>query len=298
VVPLVPQPLARHMVLTFETYALPQSDLDALHGDGLAAKPLYERVRQFVGEGKAVLESVIAMPTRSGIRATVESVDEVIYPTEFDPAQPGRPFAFPTTYEMRPTGQRIEVDPVLNEDETMADLNIAPDFTRLAGFRENKADPSAGGEIQPLFATRKVTTSVTCRVGVPTLLSTLSAPHATGIAEADGDGKVSVTFALVRMSSPAEMMPPPTADGDSDKVGNLRMVFRFYSMPRDKARDLLETTTDAEKLHALVRAMPAADWKQERILTTPRGVGVRVSLHAFNDVSDVGRLVEALTVPR
>lgn len=278
VVPLVPQPLARHMVLTFETYALPQEDLDALHGDGLAAKALYERVRQFAGEGKAVLESIIAMPTKSGSRATVESVDEVLYPTEFDPAKPGRPFGFPTAYEVRSTGQRLEVDPVLNEDETVADLNLAPDFTRLAGFREIKADPNAGGEVQPLFTTRKVTTALTCRVGVPTLLSTLSAPHATGIAAADGDGKVSVTFALVRMSSPAEMVPPKSADGDGDKVGNLRMVFRFYSMPRDKARDLLETTTDAEKLHALVRAMPAGDWKQERLLTLHTRSGQRATL--------------------
>ncbi len=195
----------------------------------------------------------------------------------FDPAKPGRPFGFPTAYEMRPTGQRIEVDPVLNEDD-VADLNLAPDFTRLAGFRENKADPNAAGEIQPIFTTRKVTTAVTCRLGVPTLLSTLSAPHSTGITEADGDGKVSVTFALVRMSSPAEMMPPKTADGDSAKVGNLRMVFRFYSMPRDKARDLLETTTDADKLHELVRAMPPTDWKQERLITLHTRSGQRATI--------------------
>jgi len=44
---------------------------------------------------------------------------------------------------------------------------------------------------------------------------------------------------------------------------------------------------------AVVRAL-----KAERILTTPRGAGVRVSLHAFNEPADVDRLVEALTVPR
>lgn len=305
VVPLVPQPLARHMVLTFETYALPQEGLDALHGDGLAAKPFYERVRQFVTDGKATLENVIAIPAKSGNRATIESVDEVLYPTEFDPAKPGRPFGFPTAYEMRSTGQRVEVDPVLNEDETMADLNLAPDFTRLAGFRELKADPNAGGEIQPLFGTRKVTTALTCRLGVPTLLSTLSTPRGTGIAEADGDGKVSVTFALVRMSSPAEMMPPKTADGDGDKAGNLRMVFRFYSMPRDKARDLLESTTDADKLHELVRAMPAADWKQERIITLHTRSGQRATIEEMAEniygtemqPSEPPRVREKKTVP-
>ncbi|MFZ4765423.1 MAG: hypothetical protein ACOYMN_10760 [Roseimicrobium sp.] len=270
--------LPRHLLLTFETYALPQGDLDALHGDGLAAKPFYERVRQFVAEGKATLETVVALPTKSGNRAIIESVDEVLYPTEFDPAEPGRPFALPVAYEMRPTGARIEVDPVLHDDETEVDMNLAPDFCRLVGFRECKADPNQGGEIQPIFATRKVATSITCRLGVPTLLGTLSAPHATGLADAEGDGKVSVTFALARMSAPAEVGPPQAAESDATKAGNLRMVFRFYSMPRDKARDFLATTTDADKLHDLVRAMAPADWKQERLITLHTRTGQRAAI--------------------
>ena len=81
----------------------------------------------------------------------------------------------------------------------------AKGWTRVISYLlENKADPNAGGEIQPIFATRRVTTALTCRVGVPTLLSTLSAPHATGIAEADGDGKVSVTFAHLMVPSTRE----------------------------------------------------------------------------------------------
>ena len=123
---------------------------------------------------------------QSGQRATVESVDEVLYPTEFDPPVAGRPHGYPTAYEMRSTGERIELDPVVSETGQQVDLNLAPEITRLAGFMENKADPNVGGEVQPLFIARKITTAVTCRPGVPFLLSTRSHPGTTGLPEADG----------------------------------------------------------------------------------------------------------------
>jgi hypothetical protein len=73
------------------------------------------------GKGKVVGEACVT--TRSGQRATAESVDEHIYATEFDPAK-GRAEGSPavpaglsavdvptaTSFEMRPAGVRCEVD--------------------------------------------------------------------------------------------------------------------------------------------------------------------------------------------
>ena len=265
-----------NMLFTFETYALPQEALDAIHEEGPKGQAFHDRVRKLVADGKASLESLIAVPTRSGQRATIESIDEVIYATEYDPAVPGRDFAFPTAYEMRPTGERIEIDPVLSEDKKTVDLNLAPDFTRLSGFVLHKADPKAGGELQPLFVTRKVTTAVTCPVNVPTLLGTYSKAHHTGLAEADGDGSMGVMFVTARLSGPSELMP--AAEVPHRDTENLRMVYRFYSLPRATARDLLAGTTDADKLHASLRALPPAEYNLERLITLQTRSGQRATV--------------------
>lgn len=271
-----PEQIEGNMLFTFETYALPQEALDAIHEEGPKGQAFHDRVRKLVADGKATLESLIAVPTRSGQRATSESVDEVLYATEFDPAVPGRDFAFPTAYEMRPTGERIELDPVLSEDKKIVDLNLAPDFARLSGFVLHKADPKAGGELQPLFVSRKVTTAITCPVNVPTLLGTYSKAHHTGIAEAEGDGSMGVMFVTARLAAPKEL--PPAAAAPHGDTENLRMVFRFYSLPRATARDLLAGTADADKLHVSLRALPPAECNLERLITLQTRSGQRASI--------------------
>jgi general secretion pathway protein D len=83
----------------------------------------------------------------------------------------------PTNFEMRPVGVRLEVDPVLGGDNYTIDLNLAPEVTEFEGFI-NYGSPiqTAGTDAlgrsspviltpniinQPVFSSRKVTTSVT-----------------------------------------------------------------------------------------------------------------------------------------
>jgi hypothetical protein len=267
--PAVPEAPSRHLVFTFETYKMPQSALDALDEEALAPQPFFDRVCQMVTAGQAALESLMVVPTRSGQRSTVESVDELIYPTEFDPAVPGRPFHFPTAYEMRPLGERIELDPVEGPDGAIVDLNASLTFTRLAGFTAAKADPNADGEVLPVIVSREINTAMSCRIGVPTLMGTTSTPKGTGVAGADGDGSVSITFVRYAHSSPVPVDSPPVAEADSagDAPKNMRMVFRFYSLPREKARDLLAETVDADILLQKTAALPKDEGKLERLVT-------------------------------
>jgi hypothetical protein len=206
----------------------------------------------------------------------------VIYPTEFDPPVPGRPFGFPTAYEMRPTGHRVEYDPVLEQGNQMVVINIAPEFTRLAGFVANKAGEKAEGEIQPLFTSRRTQQAVGCPIGVPTLLGTTSHPKNTGLSVADGDGSVSVTFSTAVLSGPRKAAPAKEAAPD-DGNGNLRLVFRFYSLSRLTARDLLTKYTDDDALHSQVRALPAPDMQMERLITVETRSGQRAT---FQEVAE------------
>ncbi len=264
----------KYPVFIMETYTLPKESLDELHTEAPPAAEFYERIRKLTTEGKATMDSVSALPTKSGQRAINESVDEVLYPIEFDPPVEGRTYSFPTAFEQRPVGERVEIDPVLSEDEKLVHLNLAPEITRLNGFVEQKAGASSGGELVPLFSTRKVTTSVTCTTGVPFLLGTQNRPGGTGLADAEGAADmVSVSFITPRLVEvPAG---PKHADVDNS---TLRMVFRAYSLPRAVARDLLATTTDADALHTRMLAQPKDTVKLQRILTLHTRSGQRATL--------------------
>jgi hypothetical protein len=264
-----------HMIFTFESYSLPQEELNAIHEQTPKAPLFYERVRRLADDGKARLEMLISLPTRSGQRATVQSVDEVIYPTEFDAPVPGRDFGFPTAYEMMPVGETMELDPVLGPDGQIVDVNLGPDFVRLAGFVLQKSDSNAGGELQPLFLTHDPTTSLTFRVAVPTLIGTVTQARTTGIAEADAEpDKVEVLFMTIRLSNPIDAVLPKLKP-ESETPPNIRMVFRYYSMPRATARDLLSKATSDENLHALVAALPATERKLEHLTTLQTRSGQR-----------------------
>ncbi|RBP35212.1 hypothetical protein DES53_12412 [Roseimicrobium gellanilyticum] len=262
-----------HLLMTFETYRLPQAAADGLLDKANTDTSLYEGLRKLVEGGQAALETVIAVPTRSGQRASIESHDEFIYPSEFKPPTPAIQFSFPRSREMRPLGERIEVDPVEGPDGEMVDINFTQDITKLAGFHVVKAGEFSEGELQPVFSSRKLATAVVTKIGEPAFCGTLSPPEATGVEGDDGDGSVCLTFVRTNLC-------PTSAEAEAAKKNNrasrnIRLVFRFYSLPREKAREFLAETTDSEKLHAKVTGLPPQDVKLERLLTVITRSGQR-----------------------
>src|SRR6059058_5647738 len=146
------------------------------------------------------LLSAPKVTTKSGQRAIIEIVREFRYPTTFTPPQvpsltaPTGSAAVapavvtpttPQTFETRNTGVTLEVEPVVGGDGATIDLNLVPQVVEFEGFI-NYGSPinavgvsstvSAGGVSmltkstpvlltenvinQPIFSTRKVTTSV------------------------------------------------------------------------------------------------------------------------------------------
>lgn len=141
-------------------------------------------------ENKAKVLAGIGITTKAGTRATAESVREVPYTTEFDPAQgraadspdvpreiTGVDVPTPTAFEIKPLGARCEVDPVLGADGKTVDLNIAPELTYKVGESVHQ-EIQKGNEMlatikQPEFYSAKLTTSVSIRDGSSTLLGIL-----------------------------------------------------------------------------------------------------------------------------
>ena len=167
---------------------------ETMPGDGMQWRKALEGLFQD-GKGKVVGEALVT--TKSGQRATAESVDEHIYATEFDPAK-GRAEGSPavpaglsavdlptaTSFEMRPAGVRCEVDPVLSPDGALVDLNLAPEMTTYLGDKATASLPHETGEREiqamPRFYSIKVQTSVQVQNGGTALLGIHQPPDESG----------------------------------------------------------------------------------------------------------------------
>jgi general secretion pathway protein D len=177
---------------------------------GVFTDPQFQIVMRALSQKKGVdLLTAPSIVTRSGQRAKIEIIREFPYPTDFDPPQipqtvgtggitggglggigggaggglssvGGVPPVTPTTpvtFEVRNTGVTMEVDPVIADDGSSIDLNLAPEVVEFEGFINygspiNTAAINALGVPtqvvltenrieQPVFATRKLTTAVT-----------------------------------------------------------------------------------------------------------------------------------------
>jgi len=163
---------------------------------GVFTDPQFQVVIRALNQKKGVdLLSAPKVTTKSGQRAIIEIIREFRYPTTFTPPQvpsigstttninavvpvvvtPTTPQAF----ETRNTGVTLEVEPVVGADGATIDLNLVPQVVEFEGFINYGSPINAVGVNtmagisvsspvlltenvinQPIFSTRKVTTSV------------------------------------------------------------------------------------------------------------------------------------------
>lgn len=165
-----------------ETYEELINDDDAMRVDGRLssdAGPFRDSLMTLVRKNDAQLLETAVVVARSGQRAKVESIAEVIYPTEYDPG--GKIISpedsdvtlvtslpTPTAFETRNVGVTLEVDPVLGADERVVDLNLAPELVYKLEDLSYGEYESKDGEVDltmPVFYTVKATTQTTLIVG-------------------------------------------------------------------------------------------------------------------------------------
>lgn len=103
------------------------------------------RLTQLIGKKEAKVFETMMVVTRPGQKATAESIEEYIYPTEYEPAEipnevtvteggsrevNARDLATgptPTAFETRNLGATLEVEPHLGDDERIIDLRFSPE---------------------------------------------------------------------------------------------------------------------------------------------------------------------------
>jgi len=180
---------------------------------GVFTNPQFQVVIRALNQKKGVdLLSAPKVTTKSGQRAIIEIVREFRYPTEFTQPQIPQiasstgttviggattvPVVVtpttPTKFDTRNTGVTLEVEPVVGADGAIIDLNLVPQVVEFEGFI-NYGSPinavgvntAAGISVsspvlltenvinQPIFSTRKVTTSVQVADGQTVVLGGL-----------------------------------------------------------------------------------------------------------------------------
>ncbi|MEX1120108.1 MAG: Amuc_1098 family type IV pilus outer membrane protein [Terrimicrobiaceae bacterium] len=165
---------------------------------GIFTNPQFQVVIRALSQKKGVdLMTAPKVTTKSGRKAVMRVVREFPYPTEFNPPEapalpegdstivlvPGSLVSggivtptTPTQFEVRNIGVTLEVEPIIGPDNYTIDLNLSPEVVEFDGF-VNYGSPILGAEFQfpnnlvpivltpnvinqPIFSTRKVTTSV------------------------------------------------------------------------------------------------------------------------------------------
>jgi general secretion pathway protein D len=179
---------------------------------GIFTDPQFQVVIRALNQKKGIdLLSAPRVTTKSGQRAVIEIVREFRYPTQFQAPQIPTTFGgsnnpnvalgnstggtfpvtptTPTGFETRNTGVTLEVEPVVGPDGITIDLNLVPQVVEFEGFI-NYGSPIRTSSVnalgmaqtveltpniinQPVFSTRKVTTSVSVWDGQTVVLGGL-----------------------------------------------------------------------------------------------------------------------------
>jgi general secretion pathway protein D len=176
---------------------------------GVMTNPQFQVVIRALNQKKGIdLLSAPRVTTKSGQRAVIEIVREFRYATQFQAPQvptfsgggSGTTVApavvtptTPTAFETRNTGVTLEVEPVVGPDGVTIDLNLVPQVVEFEGFINYGSpifavspptavfNPLASPNVlltenvinQPIFSTRKVTTSVSVYDGSTVVLGGL-----------------------------------------------------------------------------------------------------------------------------
>lgn len=157
--------------------------------------------------------------TKSGKTASIESIREVRYPTEYDPSKEDATKFIPIAFETRNEGVSLEFKPVATHaTKPLVELDLVLKMVKFLGFidysvakpgLENatedvlstlaKAPLREGGMWTPLFSTQKVTTNVAITSGETIILG---GPVATAGADPSRDGLDFYVFITARILPP------------------------------------------------------------------------------------------------
>lgn len=195
---------------------LPHEQLtELMFGEKPAANDteLRQRVAQLVKDGKAKVMETLLCTGRSGQKSSTESIEEFIYPTEYEPASfaaenkkaesakteaaaPGKWEGIgpsPTAFETRNLGSTMEIEPNVSEDGDTINLLLVPEIVyhvKNEIWAEWKDEHGSAPVQVPVMYCLRLNTTVKVHDGKPFLVGALTPKNDKG--EPDHDRKLMV----------------------------------------------------------------------------------------------------------
>ena len=169
----------------------PRAQIEQLaRGNGRAA-PDTAALLELWKSGQGTLLHVLKLTTRSGVNAQVQSVSEVIYPTEFRTPDTTNsadsttsPLPVPDVFDTREVGAILNVTPIVGPDNRTIDVVMAPEITAPPEWHMlTVTGTDADGrklllEVpQPVFHSRNITTSIVLQDGETAVLGGMNSPQ-------------------------------------------------------------------------------------------------------------------------
>lgn len=180
--------------VSFQFIEVPHSTLTDMLADREKSGPaIHEKAVALSKEAKAKLLETCMVVCLCGQKASLESIREEIYPTEYQPLTlpcdlssnaktltgdpPNNPFSrTPTAFETRNTGVTLEVEPTLASDGTI-DLRLNPEIVtrlRLETSMEHVDQWGDASYRMPIYETWRVKSSVNIVPGKFELVTALT----------------------------------------------------------------------------------------------------------------------------
>ncbi|HET6407838.1 MAG TPA: hypothetical protein VFG14_08145, partial [Chthoniobacteraceae bacterium] len=185
---------------------------------GHNSAPLRAEVQKWISEGKAKPIEISCEVTKSGNRTVSESIIERQFPTGYSP---WNKVSLPIAFETRNSHLTFEWEPILSDDGSKVDSNLAIRLTKFAGnsfdtIEQRKSlQPDDIG--QPLFVSYRTTLSVATSPSEPKLLDVMT-PY-------DGSGKLREDACLLLFfrGSPVNIVVPDKGLPPDNKSLNLEV---------------------------------------------------------------------------
>lgn len=157
---------------------------------------LRKQVGELIAKNEATIVETMLCVAKSGQKATTESIKEVIYATEYEPAHTSETVQVkgagdktvianealaagptPSAWDTRNTGSTLEVEPTIDADRKTVDLRLVPEIVYHLGehtWTEWRNERGTADIKMPMFYTVRINAAVTTVAGQPLLVAALS----------------------------------------------------------------------------------------------------------------------------
>ncbi|MDB6153758.1 MAG: hypothetical protein JWL90_2211 [Chthoniobacteraceae bacterium] len=222
------RPMANCM-LVLEVYSLDKNAALALLESGTGSSARYQQTMELAKNGKARLEILTALNSKSGQRGTLESIKEVRYPNGFTASADKSRRATPKNYETRNVGDTLEFVVALSPKGETCQVDLAPEHVG------RKMGALGDDFSKPHFSEQKTSTSISFPVNAIHYLGTLT--PASDYGAFNDDQETWLAFIRVNVTEPGvDQLKPPVKPLDRSA---LNLEYSFYSLERAAAREIL-----------------------------------------------------------